>query len=111
MTGPSSSQRLHVNGVDLAWSERGSSLPGAPTLVLVHGYTGSSHDFALQVDALAERRRVVVLDQRGHGRSTKTGTLEGYTIAQLALDLAAFLDTVAAVRWICSATPWEDGSS
>lgn len=92
-----SSQRripFRANGVDLAWNERGTSPPNTPTLVLVHGYTGSSHDFALQVDALAENRRVVVLDQRGHGHSTKTGTLKGYSIDQLALDLAAFLDAV-----------------
>jgi pimeloyl-ACP methyl ester carboxylesterase len=89
-----STKTLHVNGVDLAWSERGSSPPGTPTLVLVHGYTGSSHDFALQVDSLAENRRVVVLDQRGHGLSTKTGTLEGYSVEQLSRDLAAFLEAV-----------------
>jgi pimeloyl-ACP methyl ester carboxylesterase len=87
---------LRVNDVDLAWSERGSGPDGAPALVLVHGYTGSAHDFSLQVEALAAPgRRVVTLDQRGHGHSTKTGTVEGYTIDQLAGDLAAFLDTVA----------------
>jgi len=91
MTAPES---LHVNGVDLAWSERGSSPGGTPTLVLVHGFTGSSHDFALEVDALAARRRVVTLDQRGHGHSTRTGVLEGYTIDQLVADLSAFLEVV-----------------
>lgn len=91
MTAPES---LHVNGVDLAWSERGSSPGGTPTLVLVHGFTGSSHDFALEVDALAARRRVVTLDQRGHGHSTGTGVLEGYTIDQLVADLSAFLEAV-----------------
>ena len=94
MTQTTASQSIRVNGVELAWSERGTSPPGTPTLVLVHGYTGSSHDFALRVDALAERRRVVVLDQRGHGHSTKTGTLEGYSIEQLSRDLAAFLEAV-----------------
>ena len=34
-------------------------------------------------DDLAADRRVVPLDQRGHGHSTKTGRLEGYTIDQL----------------------------
>jgi pimeloyl-ACP methyl ester carboxylesterase len=85
---------LHVNGVDLAWSERGTSPTGTPTLVLCHGYTGSSFDFALVVDALAADRRVVTLDQRGHGLSTRTGHLEGYTIEQLSADLAAFLEAV-----------------
>jgi len=85
---------LSVNGVELAWSERGSGAAGTPTLVLVHGFTGSSHDFALVADDLAVDRRVVLVDQRGHGRSTKTGTVEGYTIDQLVADLAVFLEAV-----------------
>jgi pimeloyl-ACP methyl ester carboxylesterase len=85
---------FHVNGVDLKWSERGSGPEGTPTLVLCHGFTGSSLDFALEVDALATDRRVVTLDQRGHGASTKTGHLDGYTVAQLAADLAPFLERV-----------------
>jgi pimeloyl-ACP methyl ester carboxylesterase len=87
-------ENLHLHDVDLAWSERGSSPAGTPTLVLCHGYTGSSHDFSLQVDALAADRRVVTLDQRGHGHSTKTGRLEGYTIEQLSEDLTAFVEAV-----------------
>jgi pimeloyl-ACP methyl ester carboxylesterase len=87
-------QSFSVNGVELAWSERGSSVAGTPTLVLVHGFTGSAHDFALVADDLAADRRVVLVDQRGHGDSTKTGSLEGYTIVQLVADLAAFLDAV-----------------
>jgi pimeloyl-ACP methyl ester carboxylesterase len=87
-------EALHVNGVDLAWSERGGSTGGTPTFVLCHGFTGSSHDWALELDALAARRRVVTLDHRGHGYSTKVGTLEGYSIAQLARDLAGVLDAV-----------------
>jgi len=91
-----SAETFHVNGVDLAWSERGSGPAGTPTLVLCHGYTGSALDFALVVDALASDRRVVTLDQRGHGQSTKTGHLDGYTMEQLSADLAAFLDAVGA---------------
>jgi pimeloyl-ACP methyl ester carboxylesterase len=93
VTATSQMQTFHVHGVDLAWSERGS---GEPAFVLCHGYTGSSHDWALQVDELARRRRVVTYDHRGHGSSTKVGSLEGYTISQLADDTAAFLDAVGA---------------
>ena len=85
---------FHVNGVDLAWSEQGSGPEDVATLVLCHGYTGSAHDFALEVDALAADRRVVTLDQRGHGHSTKTGRLKDYTIDQLVADLTGFLDGV-----------------
>jgi pimeloyl-ACP methyl ester carboxylesterase len=87
-------QSLPVNGVELAWSERGSGQAGTPTLVLVHGFTGSAHDFDLVTDDLAQDRRVVLLDQRGHGRSTKTGILAGYTIDQLVADLVVFLELV-----------------
>jgi pimeloyl-ACP methyl ester carboxylesterase len=87
-------ETFHVNGVDLAWSERGRGPAGDHTLVLCHGYTGSALDFALVADALAADRRVVTLDQRGHGHSTKTGHLEGYTVEQLSADLEAFLETV-----------------
>jgi pimeloyl-ACP methyl ester carboxylesterase len=88
------SETLQVNGVDLAWAERGSGSVGTPSFLLCHGFTGSSHDFSLEVDALATQRRVVTLDQRGHGHSTKTGTLAGYTIDQLVADLVAFIEAV-----------------
>jgi pimeloyl-ACP methyl ester carboxylesterase len=91
VTAISQTQTFHVRGVDLSGSERGS---GEPAFVLCHGYTGSSHDWALQVDELARQRRVVTYDHRGHGYSTKVGSLEGYSIQQLADDLAAFLDAL-----------------
>lgn len=91
----SAAQCLSINGVELAWSERGHGPAGTPALLLLHGFTGSGHDFALVADDLATHRRVVLLDQRGHGHSTKTGMLEGYTIDQLVADLAAFLEAVA----------------
>jgi len=85
---------LSVNGIDVAWSEHGKGPDGSSTLVLVHGFTGSSHDFALEVDALARQRRVVTVDQRGHGYSSKRGVLDGYTIDQLVSDLTVFLEAV-----------------
>jgi 2-succinyl-6-hydroxy-2,4-cyclohexadiene-1-carboxylate synthase len=88
-------QRTVVNGVELAWDEWGAG-PG-PTLVLCHGYTGSALDFSLQVEALAAGpgdRRVVTLDQRGHGRSTKCGDLASYSIEILVADLIAFIEAV-----------------
>lgn len=80
-----------VDGVELAWDRFGVDGDGVP-LLLCHGFSGSSHDFALHVEALAERREVVVLDHRGHGESTKLGRLEGYSISRLAADLVALID-------------------
>lgn len=87
---------VRVGGVELACEEHGS---GERALVLVHGYTGSRRDFAHVAPALAgERRRVVVVDQRGHGRSTWVHDERAYTIERLAEDLGATLDALALSR-------------
>ena len=88
------SERLEMDGVSIAWQEWGQG--DGPPLVLCHGYTGSSFDFSLEIPALATGRRVVALDLRGHGRSTATGALDSYTLAQLASDLIGLLDVVGA---------------
>ena len=90
MSGP---ERIRVNGVELHWGQWGDA--SGPPLVLCHGFTGSSHDFALQVEALSESRRVIALDQRGHGLSSKTHDIAGYTIDQLTADLIGFIEQVS----------------
>lgn len=84
-------QRFAVNGVELAWDEWGTEHAGPP-LVLCHGFSGSSYDFSLEIDALATDRRVVVVDHRGHGLSTKTHDLASYSVGQLTADFVTFLD-------------------
>ena len=47
-----------------------------------------------RVADLATGRRVITLDQRGHGQSTKLGRLDGYSIDLLVRDLIAFIEAV-----------------
>ncbi|MFB7251908.1 alpha/beta fold hydrolase [Microbacterium sp. NPDC056234] len=42
-----------------------------PPLVLLHGLAGSSRELLPTADALADSFRVLLVDQRGHGRSTR----------------------------------------
>lgn len=74
--------RLHVEVDDL---------PGSPlTVVFVHGFTARLQEFVLQRETLRGRVRVVLYDQRGHGRSG-WGDVRHATIDQLGRDLAAVL--------------------
>lgn len=82
-----SAARVAVNGVELAYEDRGG--PGRP-LVLVHGYTGSRRDFAARLPELARLGRTIALDLRGHGESSHAEP-ETYTLARLADDLVGFL--------------------
>ncbi|WP_338699304.1 alpha/beta hydrolase [Streptomyces sp. Q6] len=65
----------------------------APAVVLAHGWTCSTAFWAAQVRALATDHRVVVYDQRGHGRSPAATQLP-YTTDMLADDLEAVLGAV-----------------
>ncbi len=42
-----------------------------PTLLLLHGLAGSSRELIATAEALKERFRVLIVDQRGHGLSTR----------------------------------------
>ncbi|MEU1891602.1 alpha/beta fold hydrolase [Streptomyces pristinaespiralis] len=65
---------------------------GAPTVVLAHGWTCSTLFWAAQIRALVPDHRVVVYDQRGHGR-TPAGAVG---TERLADDLEAVLGAVLA---------------
>ena len=80
-----------VDGVSLAW-DRWGQRSGEVPLLLCHGFSGSSHDFALSIEDLAELRDVVSIDHRGHGRSDKLGDVGRYSVDRLADDVIAFID-------------------
>lgn len=66
---------------------------GAPAVVLVHGWTCSTAYWAAQVRDLAVDHRVVVYDQRGHGRSPASAVCSADALAD---DLEAVLAAVLA---------------
>lgn len=84
-------RQFEVDGATLRWDRWGAD-DGTPFL-LCHGFSGSSHDFALHIEALAAARPVISIDHRGHGRSQKLGATEAYSIDRLTADLIAFVDS------------------
>ena len=83
-------RRFSSDGFELAWDEWG--VGDGPPLVLCHGFSGSSHDFALQIEGLAVTRRVAAIDLRGHGLSTKSGVADDYRIEAIVGDVIAWID-------------------
>lgn len=83
-------RRFEVDGATLSWDRWGTA--GGTPFLLCHGFSGSSHDFALHVEQFSTRRQVLAIDHRGHGRSQKLGATDGYSIDRLTADLIAFVD-------------------
>ncbi|HEY8493499.1 MAG TPA: alpha/beta hydrolase [Myxococcota bacterium] len=86
-----------VRAGDLAMSylEAGA---GARPFVLVHGFTGSSDDFADVLPALAAHGRTLAPDLRGHGATSRPGAASDYTFERLADDVIGFLDALGVER-------------
>src|SRR5580698_6404810 len=56
-----------VNGIKIWYATFGRGEP----VILLHGGLANSNYWGHQVPALAERYRVIVMDSRGHGRSSR----------------------------------------
>ncbi|MFI5098077.1 MAG: proline iminopeptidase-family hydrolase [Candidatus Acidiferrales bacterium] len=62
---------------------------GAP-LMIVHGGPGASHDYFLPyLLPLARTNRLIFIDERGSGRSSKLEDVHGYTIENMVEDVEA----------------------
>ena len=65
-----------------------------PTLVLLHGFTGSSETWNYLRPSLDSFYRVIAVDLPGHGRSSSPESASRYSHDRFADDLAAVLDSL-----------------
>lgn len=68
-----SSHFLSVDGVRVHYREADPAPPATQTLLLIHGWIGSSYDFQPLMEHLPRSMRVIAVDLPGSGRSQKTG--------------------------------------
>ncbi len=64
----------------------------APALIFVHGWTCAAEFWKLQTKALAEERRLIAFDLRGHGQSERPRSRD-YSIETFARDLDAVIES------------------
>src|SRR4051794_2652354 len=84
-----SAETRRVNGVDLAVSARGEG----PLVVLAHGFPDLSITWRHQVPALvAAGFRVIAVDMRGYGRSSRPTARRAYALREVVLDLVGLLE-------------------
>lgn len=83
---------LDRDGVKVYYEVAGSG----PAVLLTHGYSGTSHMWQGQVEALKDAFQVIVWDIRGHGRSDSPDDPALYSEALTLGDMTALLDAVGA---------------
>jgi pimeloyl-ACP methyl ester carboxylesterase len=74
------------DGAKIYYEDQGNGQP----IVLIHGWTCSSKFWQKNVPELAQKYRVITMDLRGHGSSSKT--MNGHTISQYARDIREVME-------------------
>jgi len=90
-----------VNGIKLYYAVYGSGEP----LLMLHGGLGHSDVWGAQIPAFSEKYKVIAVDSRGHGRSTRDDQPFGYDL--MADDVIALMDKLGIDK--ASIVGWSDG--
>ncbi|MGH7932390.1 MAG: alpha/beta fold hydrolase, partial [Candidatus Binataceae bacterium] len=91
-----------VNGIRLWYATFGHGDP----VILLHGGLANSNYWGLQVPALARRYEVIVVDSRGHGRSTRTDAPITYDL--MSSDVLGLMDYLQIRQ--AAMVGWSDGA-
>ena len=100
---PAASGYVAHDGARIWWAAFGSG----PPVIMLHGGLASSRWFGDQVPALvADHHRVILIDSRGHGRSSRDR--RPYTYELMASDVVAVMDALHIRR--AAVVGWSDGA-
>ncbi len=75
------------DGIKIHYVIQGSG----PLVVMIHGFPDYWYTWRRQMPRLAEKHRVVAIDQRGYNRSDKPANVEDYAMPKLVGDVAAVI--------------------
>ncbi|MBP2167342.1 pimeloyl-ACP methyl ester carboxylesterase [Erwinia toletana] len=91
-----------VNGIDLYYGVIGKGSP----VIFIHGGLANSDYWGKQVPVIARNHQVIVLDSRGHGRSTRSSQPYGYDL--MTDDVVALMDHLHLQK--ADIVGWSDGA-
>src|SRR6266568_2765071 len=95
------SGQVSANGISIYYAVYGRGSP----VILLHGGLANSDYWGNQIQALASHHSVIVMDSRGHGRSTRDLRPYGYDL--MADDVVALMDALKVPR--AEIVGWSDG--
>jgi pimeloyl-ACP methyl ester carboxylesterase len=94
-------QTAHINGVDIYYEIYGHGDP----VILLHGGLSNGTYFGNQIPELAKHYQLIVMDSRGHGRSTFDD--QPITYELMAADVIGLMDHLGIAK--ASIVGWSDG--
>lgn len=89
---------IEMRGLRFHFRDWQSRREDAPSLVLLHGFTGHARSWDAFAEAMTDRYRVLVLDQRGHGE-TGWDAADRYGVDDMVADLEGFVDALDLERF------------
>jgi pimeloyl-ACP methyl ester carboxylesterase len=101
MPKPADAGLVDVDGAKIYYATFGTGSP----VILLHGGLGNGDHWSHQVPPLAEHHRVIVIDSRGQGRSTRTKVAPSYDL--MARDVLAVMDHLKVDK--AAIVGWSDG--
>ena len=99
---PEQSGAAPVNGIKIWYAVFGHGEP----VILLHGGLANANYWGNQIRALEDQYQVIVMDSRGHGRSTRDATPYGYDL--MASDVLGLMDFLKLKQ--ASLVGWSDGA-
>ena len=95
------SGQAQVNGISIHYAIYGQGSP----VIFLHGGLANTDYWGNQVPPVATHHTVILMDSRGHGRSTRDARPYGYDL--MADDVVALMDTLKIAR--ADIVGWSDG--
>ena len=96
------SGQANADGISIHYGVYGQGSP----VILLHGGLANADYWGNQVKALAPHHTVIVMDSRGHGRSTRDSRPYGYDL--MADDVVALMDALKVPK--AAIVGWSDGA-